>query len=100
MTITYCPVPHRTAGDAVPLEAHDRSRYRAAAHHARSAFRGPLGELACRELLAHADFGYQGGPDVLVARLASIVLATPARDARCATSCQLVDLKPGDSRSR
>jgi hypothetical protein len=54
---------------------------RAAAHHARRAVPGPLGELAARELSAHADLGYWGSPDALASQLARQVLALPAPSA-------------------
>lgn len=51
------------------------SRYRAAAEHARRVIPGPLGELAARELRAHADFGYGLNHDGLIPRLSAVVLA-------------------------
>ncbi|MDT7742132.1 MAG: hypothetical protein QOE59_1210 [Actinomycetota bacterium] len=65
---------HRT-GRAADLEAHERSRYRAAAEHARRTLPGPLGELASRELAAAADFGHRLGRDALIASLATDILA-------------------------
>ena len=37
---------------------------------------GPLGELAYRELIAYAEFGYCFSDDGLISRLAAAVLAT------------------------
>ena len=37
---------------------------------------GPLGELAYRELIAYAEFGYRFSDDGLISRLAAAVLAT------------------------
>jgi hypothetical protein len=78
------PPPPRIAGDAVALPLHVRSRYRAAAHHARRLFPGALGELVARELRANADFGVRPADDGLSARLAAQVLAmsVPAPRAR------------------
>lgn len=70
--------PDRLPGTAPPLAAHEQSRVRAAAVHARRALPGPLGELAARELTAYADLGYIGAPDALVPRLARQVLALHA----------------------
>ena len=57
------------------LQPHERSRYRAAAGHARRVYPGPLGELAYRELIAYAEFGYRFSDDGLIPRLAAAVLA-------------------------
>jgi hypothetical protein len=67
----------RHGGSPPRLELHELSRIRAAAEHARRAVPGPLGELAARELAAHADFGYRGDGDALMPRLARQVLALP-----------------------
>jgi hypothetical protein len=74
----YTTWPADERGTAEPLAAHERSGVRAAAHHARRAVPGPLGELAARELSAYADLGYCGAPDALVPQLARQVLALPA----------------------
>jgi hypothetical protein len=75
------PTPaDRVRGNAAPFAAHERSRLRAAAHHARRALPGPLGELVHRELVAYADFGYRMAADALIPRLAADVLARPAAD--------------------
>jgi hypothetical protein len=81
-------------GSAEPLAAHERSGMRAAAHHARRAVPGPLGELAARELSAHADLGYWGIPDALVSRLARQVLALPALPALPAPPVPAEPLQP------
>lgn len=60
------------------LAAHEISRVRAAAAHARRAVPGPLGELAARELIAYAEFGYRGARDALVPQLVRQVLGLPA----------------------
>lgn len=70
------PEPAALRGDAPCLPAHERSRYRAAALHARRVLPGALGELVARELRASADFGY-GAPG-LTARVATEVLTIPA----------------------
>ena len=62
-------------GTAPRMDRHEISRLRAAAAHARRALPGPLGELAARELLAHAELGYRGAADALLPRLARQVLA-------------------------
>lgn len=64
-------------GSAPLLAAHEVSRVRAAAEHARRAVAGPLGELAARELIAYAEFGHRGTGDALVPQLARQVLALP-----------------------
>jgi hypothetical protein len=60
------------------MELHEISRLRAAAAHALRVLPGPLGELAARELIAHAELGYRGAVDALVPKLAQQVLALPA----------------------
>jgi len=72
------PAPPDVRGDAAGLPPHERSRYLAAAHHARRVHPGALGELVARELRAHADFGVRLADDGLAARLATQVLARPA----------------------
>ncbi len=57
------------------MAAHEVSRARAAAEHARRAVAGPLGELAARELIAYAEFGHRGTADALVPQLARQILA-------------------------
>ncbi|WP_240157439.1 hypothetical protein [Pseudonocardia broussonetiae] len=59
------------------LPLHEASRLRAAAHHARRAYPGPIGELLARELTAHAEFGYRFAADHLLTRLVAEVLRTP-----------------------
>ena len=70
--------PESLPGTAPPLAAHEQSRVRAAALHARRALPGPIGGLAARELTAYADLGYIGNPDALLPRLARQVLAMHA----------------------
>jgi hypothetical protein len=65
---------------AEPLQAHERSRIRAAARHARRIYPGELGELVFRELTAYAEFGIRFSTDSLIPRLATRVLATRAED--------------------
>jgi hypothetical protein len=60
------------------MDLHEIARLRAAAAHARRALPGPLGELAARELTAHAELGYRGAADALLPLLARQVLALPA----------------------
>ena len=62
-------------GSAPLMAAHEVSRARAAAEHARRTVAGPLGELAARELIAYAEFGYRGTGDALVPQLARQILA-------------------------
>lgn len=71
--------PPELRGDAAHLQFHEKSRYRAAAFHARRVYPGALGELIDRELRGYADFGYQLADDGLPARLAAQILAMPAR---------------------
>jgi hypothetical protein len=59
------------------LPLHEASRFRAAAHHAKRAYPGAIGELLARELTAHAEFGYRFATDGLLTRLAAEVLSTP-----------------------
>jgi hypothetical protein len=66
------------AATAEPLQRHECSRLRAAAAHARRVYPGPVGEVLARELVAYADFGYRGGDDALIPRLARQVLAIPS----------------------
>jgi hypothetical protein len=67
-------------GSAPALETHERSRVRAAALHARRLYPGGLGELAYRELVAYADFGYRFAADALIPRLAAEILARSVPD--------------------
>ena len=76
--ITMPPSPPRLHGDAVALRLHEKSRLRAAAHHARRALPGPVGDLVHRELLAYAEFGYRMWDDALIPRVAADVLARSA----------------------
>jgi hypothetical protein len=73
---SYYPTP--LPGAARRMDLNEVTRLRAAAEHARRVLPGPLGELAARELRAHADLGYRGAPDALVPQLARQVLALPA----------------------
>jgi len=70
------PSPAAVRGNAELLPAHVRSRYRAAALHARRVLPGALGELVARELRDSAEFGY--GDRGLSARVAAQVLAMSA----------------------
>ena len=72
MTTTYSET---LPGTAPRMDRHEINRLRAAATHARRALPGPLGELAARELLAHAELGYRGAADALLPQLARQVLA-------------------------
>ena len=68
----------RIVGTPDPLYLHELSQFRWAAARARGLYPGCLGELAQRELIAYADFGYRGAAgDNLIARLAAEILATP-----------------------
>jgi hypothetical protein len=78
VTIKLFPAPPPIRGDAATLQLHERSRFCAAALHARRIYPGPLGELVSRELSAYAEFGYRLSSDGLIPRLASAVLATRA----------------------
>ncbi len=69
-------------GSAPALAAHERSRVRAAALRARRLYPGGLGELAYRELVAYADFGYRFAVDKLIPKLAAEILATKLPDDR------------------
>lgn len=59
------------------LPLHEAMRLRAAAHHAKRAYPGAIGELVARELTAHAQFGYRFTDDGLLTRLATEVLRAP-----------------------
>ncbi|MCD2195172.1 hypothetical protein LQ327_17535 [Actinomycetospora endophytica] len=76
-TIHVPPPPPRIDGNAPVLAPHEKSRLRAAAHHARRALPGPVGDLVSRELVAYADFGHRMTVDSLIHRLAADVLARP-----------------------
>ena len=77
MTLKIFPGASPINGDAVRMQLHEISHYRAAAHHARRLYQGPLGDLVFRELTAYADFGYRfSSNDGLVPRLAAAILAT------------------------
>lgn len=78
MSIKLCAGAAPLRGNAPELPPHDRSRYRAAAGHARRVYPGPLGELVFRELSAYAEFGYRLDTDGLIPRLAAAVLAARA----------------------
>ncbi len=82
MTTTYAPTTYApttyaptSPGTAPRMDRHELSRLRAAAAHARRVLPGPLGELAARELAAHAELGYRGAADALLPQLARQVLA-------------------------
>ncbi|MFC5950046.1 hypothetical protein ACFQH9_17375 [Pseudonocardia lutea] len=81
MTIRLVTGPPRLTGTAAELAPPDRSRFRAAAHHARRVYPGCVGELLHRELTAFAEFGHRFDRDGLVPRLATEILARPLRDA-------------------
>jgi hypothetical protein len=72
VTTTYS---ESLSGTAPRMDRHEITRLRAAATHARRALPGPLGELAARELLAHAELGYRGAADALLPQLARQVVA-------------------------
>lgn len=84
MTIRLFPGPPAISGDAARLALHEQGRYRAAAVHARRVIPGPVGELVHRELRAYAEFGYRFGPDALIQRLATAVLAIRSDDPQAA----------------
>ena len=77
MTIERVPWAPPVRGDAPPFAAHERSRVRAAALHARRVYPGRVGELLQRELTAYADFGYRFDTGALLPRLVEEILATP-----------------------
>ncbi|GAA4700554.1 hypothetical protein GCM10023215_44180 [Pseudonocardia yuanmonensis] len=81
MTIRLVSGPPRLTGTAPELPPHDRSRFRAAAHHARRLYPGCVGELLHRELLAYAEFGHRFDREALMPRLAGEILACPIREA-------------------
>ena len=81
MSIQPFPGPPPVRGDAPAIAAHDRSRVRAAALHARRLYPGRVGQLLHRELTAYADFGYRFDTDALVPRLVEEILAEPVLDA-------------------
>jgi hypothetical protein len=80
MPFTNVPGTGPLRGTATALPIHERSRVRAAALHARRIYPGGLGELAYRELVAYADFGYRFAADALIPRLVAEILATVAPD--------------------
>lgn len=66
------------------MELHARSRYRAAAHHAKRAYPGAVGELLSKEILSWEEFGYRLGGEALMARVVADVLEQPIGDAEAA----------------
>jgi hypothetical protein len=81
----FPPTEPRITGDpSGRLPLHDTSHIRAAAHHAKRAYPGAIGELLARELTAHAEFGYRFAANGLLTRLATEVLRTsvPAMSGR------------------
>ncbi len=78
MPFTTVPGTGPLRGTATALQVHERSRVRAAALHARRIYPGGLGELAYRELVAYADFGYRFAADALIPKLVAEILATVA----------------------
>lgn len=70
--------------DEVYMELHGKSRYRAAAHHAKRAYPGAVGELLSREILSWEEFGYRLGGEALMARVVSDVLEQSIGDAEVA----------------
>lgn len=80
MSITTMAGTGPLHGSAPTLAMHERSRVRAAALHARRLYPGGLGELAYRELVAYADFGYRFAVDSLIPRLATEILAATIPD--------------------
>jgi hypothetical protein len=78
--------PGSITGNADPFQAHERSRIRAAARHARRMYPGELGELVFRELSAYAEFGIRFSVDALIPRLATLILAMPSDDGADVTS--------------
>jgi hypothetical protein len=78
MTILTPVGPGSPARRLDQLEAHEKSRLRAAARHARQVYPGDIGELIFRELTAYADFGIRFSVDALIPRLATQILAMPA----------------------
>jgi hypothetical protein len=81
MPFTTVPGTGPLHGTATALAVHERSRVRAAALHARRTYPGPLGELAYRELVAYAEFGYRFSTDALIPRLVAEILASVASEA-------------------
>ncbi|WP_250556384.1 hypothetical protein [Pseudonocardia lacus] len=77
------PTGPKLRGDAREFTAHERSRVRAAAFHARRVHPGPVGALLQRELSAYAEFGYRFDTDRLVPRLVDEILAAPAALEAC-----------------
>jgi hypothetical protein len=69
--------PPITGDPSGRLPPHETLRLRAAAHHAKRAYPGAVGELLARELTAHAEFGYRFAVDGLLPRLATEVLRSP-----------------------
>ena len=51
------------------LNVHEKRRIQEAAGYARRLHPGPLGELAAREILAYAEFGYRFKQDALIPQL-------------------------------
>lgn len=64
------PASKISASAGVPeLAAHDKLRARTAAHHARTRYPGPVGDLLAREISAYVDFGYRTDEASVVPRL-------------------------------
>jgi hypothetical protein len=59
------------------MEAHERSRYRAAAFRATRLYPGPVGYVLQREILCWEDFGYLLSKDGIIEQLVNHIMKTP-----------------------
>lgn len=89
MTIRIFPAPPLIRGTAAPLGPGEQASFRAAALRARTLYPGSVGELAHRELLAYAEFGYRFAGDPLVPRLAAEILRAAREDGSTGTGRHL-----------
>lgn len=70
--------------DDSAMDFHVKSRFRAAAHHAKRAYPGAIGELLSREILSWEQVGYRLGGWALMSQVVDQVLEQPTSDGEAA----------------
>lgn len=60
------------------MSCETKARFRVAAHHAKRAYPGPVGELLAREILSWEQWGHRLGGDGLMTQVVDEVLSKPA----------------------
>ena len=63
--------------DDSKMDCHVKARFRVAAHHARRAYPGPIGELLAREILSWEQWGHRLGGEGLMTQVVDQVLSKP-----------------------